>query len=438
MDVSVILPVVNERENLAQLIPRLKAVLEREALSYEIVVVDGNSTDGTRETALAMGARVVPERRRGYAGAMMTGFSEARGDYLLTLDADLSHDPDFFPRMWRARTRGDIVIASRYVRGGVSYNSLVRGKLSDLLNWTFRHALGIPVGDLSSGFRLYRREAVGHIEIESRNFEMQEEVLAKAWTNGFSIVEIPFTYFPRAAGTSHARILKFGIDLARCALKLRRLRNSPASADYDERAFYSLNPLERRWQRRRHRIIVGWARGAGRVLDAGCGSSVIAQSLNNAVAMDSNLAKLRFLRRYEIALVRGAAMELPFRDGSFDCLVTARTLERLPRDEKLFTEMRRVLKPDGTLIVGTLDHSAPGWRAARPLQKLLVPDGFGQCTTRYTRAEIEEILLRHGFALQESEYVAGVELILKCRKVGIGGNAAVAAPTEPCAPPGAA
>ena len=437
MDVSVILPVVNERENLSELIPRLKAVLEREALSYEIVVIDGNSTDGTREAASAMGARVVPERRRGYAGAMMTGFAEAKGDYLLTLDADLSHDPDFFPRMWRARTRGDIVIASRYVRGGVTYNSFVRGKLSDLLNWTFRHALAIPVGDLSSGFRLYRREAVENVEIESRNFEMQEEVLARAYANGFSIVEIPFTYFPRVAGTSHARILHFGIDLARSAIKLRRLRNSPASADYEERAFYGPNPLERRWQRRRHQIIVGWARGAARVLDAGCGSSVIVQSLNNAVAMDPSAAKLRFLRRHGIPLVRGTAMALPFRDGSFDCLISSQVIERLPCDEKLFAEMRRVLKSDGTLILGTLDHSALGWRAALPLQKLLVPNGYGEHVTRYTRAQVEEILLRHGFAIQESEYVAGVELILKCRRVGIGANVAVATSAEPSARPSA-
>ncbi|WP_333650323.1 glycosyltransferase family 2 protein, partial [Candidatus Binatus sp.] len=95
MDVSVILPVVNEAENLRTLIPRLIALLDRERLTHEIVVVDGGSSDGTRETAEALGARVVAERRRGYAGAMETGFAEARGDYLLTLDADQSHDPDF-------------------------------------------------------------------------------------------------------------------------------------------------------------------------------------------------------------------------------------------------------------------------------------------------------------------------------------------------------
>ena len=95
MDISVILPVANEAENLRTLLPRLTALLDREHITHEIVVIDGNSTDGTRETAAALGARVVMERRRGYAGAMETGIAEARGDYLLTLDADQSHDPDF-------------------------------------------------------------------------------------------------------------------------------------------------------------------------------------------------------------------------------------------------------------------------------------------------------------------------------------------------------
>src|ERR1035437_2893253 len=101
MDVSVILPVVNEAENLRTLIPRLIAMLDRERLTHEIVEVDGGSSDGTRETAEALGARVVAERRRGSAGAMETGFAEARGYYLLTLDADQSHDPDFIVKMWR-------------------------------------------------------------------------------------------------------------------------------------------------------------------------------------------------------------------------------------------------------------------------------------------------------------------------------------------------
>src|ERR1700684_2165606 len=134
MDISVILPVANEAENLKALLPRLTALLDREHITHEIVVIDGNSTDGTRETAAALGARVVMERRRGYAGALETGIAEARGDYLLTLDADQSHDPDFVTKMWRARTRADIVVASRYVLGGGIFSPLVPPSLWWLLH----------------------------------------------------------------------------------------------------------------------------------------------------------------------------------------------------------------------------------------------------------------------------------------------------------------
>src|ERR1700722_12614508 len=119
MDISVILPVMNEAENLRTLLPRLITVLDREHINYEIIVIDGPSTDGTREVAEQSGARVVGERRRGYAGALVTGIEEARGDYLLTLDADQSHDPDFVVKMWRARQSADIEVASRHaLRGG--------------------------------------------------------------------------------------------------------------------------------------------------------------------------------------------------------------------------------------------------------------------------------------------------------------------------------
>src|SRR5579862_2324886 len=105
MDMSVILPVMNEAENLRVLIPRLIALLDREHITHEIIVIDGPSTDGTSEVARELGARVVGERKRGYAGALETGIAEAQGDYVLTLDADQSHDPDFVVKMWHARTR---------------------------------------------------------------------------------------------------------------------------------------------------------------------------------------------------------------------------------------------------------------------------------------------------------------------------------------------
>jgi len=418
MDISVVLPVMNEGANLSILLPKMKATLEREKLSYEILVIDGNSTDNTREVAAEHGARVMPERRRGYSGALLTGLAEAKGDYLLTLDADLSHEPEFVPRMWRARTRGDIVIASRYTRGGVAYSGFFRRKLSDFLNFALRRVLSLPAGDVSSGFRLYRREAAQQdLNLESQNFEIQEEILAKAYAKGFTITEVPFVYFPRGSGASHARVFKFGIDLFKSAIKLWKIRNSLDSADYDERAFYSIIPIQRYWQRRRHEIILLWARGHERVLDAGCGSSVIVQSLNSAVGMDLLFPKLRFLRQYGIPLAQGSVFALPFKDNSFDCLISSEVIEHVSYDDSLFAEMRRVLKDDGMLILGTPDYATLGWRIIEPIYGWIIPGGYhDEHITHYTQSTLSDLVQRHGFEVEATAYVGGSEMILRCRK----------------------
>jgi dolichol-phosphate mannosyltransferase len=417
MDVSVILPVVNESDNLRQLLPRLKDVMEREGVSFEIIVVDGGSTDATLQTATALGARGVAERRCGYAGALETGFAEAHGDYLITLDADLSHEPAFAAKLWRTRSEADIVIASRYIRGGAAYAGTMRVWLSRLLNLWMRRVLSMPVRDLSSGFRLYRREVLKDINLVGRNFEVIEELLVKAYALGYRLCEVPFTYFPRESGRSHARLLRFGLDLIRSNLSLWKLRNSINSADYDERAFYSLIPIQRYWQRRRHRVATSWARGAERVLDIGCGSSVIIQSLNNAVGMDISIGKLRFLRRRGIELVRGSAFALPYRNGAFDCLINSQVIEHIPYDDVLFSEMERVLRPGGLLIIGTPDYDTLGWRIIEPVYGALLPGGYrDEHITHYTRERLNDILVQKGFVHEETTYIARSELIMKFRK----------------------
>jgi dolichol-phosphate mannosyltransferase len=411
MDISVILPVVNERDNLRILIPRLQALLEREKLTYEIVVIDGNSTDGTRETADSLGARVVGEHRRGYAGALETGFAEASGDFLLTLDADLSHDPDFVPKMWRARERADIVIASRYVRGGVTYTHWIRRSTSWFLNFALSRMLALPVLDVSSGYRLYRREAVQGMELESRNFEAQEEILVRAYINGFSVGEVPLVYFPRGAGRSHARLLSFGVDIARCALRMRKLRNLPDAADYDERAFYSLAPAARRRNRRRHEITVSWARGCGRILDVGCGSSLVVQSLNYVIGLDRNLAKLRYLRHQGMPLVQGASARLPFRAGVFDCLICSDVTIEHSFDESLFGEMRRVLRLGGTLIIGASGITPSA--ASNAQEK----SNVAGAAANFSPQRLTEIMMHNGFGVEEVAHPAKGEMIMRCRKI---------------------
>src|SRR3954453_19894981 len=94
LDLTVLLPVLNERDNLAALLPRLATVLRRIDCKSEGGVVDGGSGDGTVPLARSLGARVFVQRSPGYGGALREGFSEAKGPYIVTCDADLSHDPD--------------------------------------------------------------------------------------------------------------------------------------------------------------------------------------------------------------------------------------------------------------------------------------------------------------------------------------------------------
>jgi len=419
IDLSVLIPVINERDNLVALLPRLHRVIAHLGCTSEVLVVDGGSRDGTVEAAEGLGSRVLVQRAPGYGGALREGFAAVSGAYVLTLDADLSHDPDFIIKLWRARDRADVVIASRYVKGGVAYMPLSRKLLSRILNRFFALGLGLPVRDMSSGFRLYRASALAGLGLEGRNFDILEEVLVKAYAAGWQVAEIPFTYYPRDAGSSHARVIAFGLDLLRAFRRLWRLRNSIESADYDERAFYSRIPLQRYWQRQRHRIITAMARGAGRTLDVGCGSSVILQSLNYAVGTDILASKLRYMRQYGVPLVRGSIAALPIRDASFDCVVCSQVIEHLPADPTMFDELTRVLRPGGLLVLGTPDYDTIGWRTIEPLYGWFAPGGYkDEHITHYTFASLTELAARYELEIVEHAYVFRSELILAMRKRG--------------------
>lgn len=419
VDLTVLIPVLNERDNIVALLPRLQAILKELGCTHEILVVDGGSKDGTAEAAAREGVRVLRQRGPGYGGALREGFAAATGEYILTLDADLSHDPDFINKLWHQRESSDVVIASRYVKGGVAYMPFHRKLLSGILNRFFAIGLSLPVRDLSSGFRLYRSPVVKGLDLDGTNFDVLEEILVKAFADGWTIREIPFTYYPRERGTSNARIVAFGIDLLKAFFRLWTLRASIESADYDERAFYSIIPLQRYWQRRRHHIITAMARGAGRTLDVGCGSSVILQSLNHAVGLDVLPNKLRYMRQYGVPLVRGSVMALPMHDETFDCVVCSQVIEHIPDDPVILQELLRVLRPGGLLVLGTPDYSTVGWRTIEPLYGFFAPGGYkDEHITHFTLAGLTEIARQHGLTILETAYVFRSELILAMRKAG--------------------
>ncbi len=227
MQLSIVLPAWNEAPNLELLLPRLKNYLEKDNISYEIIVVDGGSTDQSRQVATTNGAHFVKQTERGYGGALMTGFAMAKGDYVATLDADGSHPPETLLEMWHARSTADIFIGSRYILGGASDADWFRQFLSWILNGVYRITLGLPVRDVSSGFRLYSRHCL-KLRVEARDFEFLEELLAKQYYLKCKIREVPFHYKPRAFGTSHARLFVFGKLYLKSIARIRRERGQVA------------------------------------------------------------------------------------------------------------------------------------------------------------------------------------------------------------------
>ncbi|HVG33012.1 MAG TPA: glycosyltransferase [Pyrinomonadaceae bacterium] len=223
-DIAIVIPVLNERENLLRLLPLLKDALDEMHLSGEIIVADGGSVDGSQETAEQFGASVIVQHEKGFGGALQAGFAAAKAPYIVTMDADLSHRPDFLPTFWRERETAELLIASRFVEGGRADLSRFRLMLSRVLSLAYRRALGLQVLDLSSGFRMYRSGILDWRLLQAHDFDVQPEILFRIHARGFRIREVPFHYMERNYGKSHARLFRFGWSFSKTLFRMWRLR----------------------------------------------------------------------------------------------------------------------------------------------------------------------------------------------------------------------
>ena len=134
VELAVVLPCLNEADNLRSLLPKVRQVLEDIRASHRIYVIDGGSTDDTVGVAHALGAVVIPQRGNGYGGAIRTAFEDINARWLLTMDADFSHHPVFIKYLFARRHEGEIIIASRYAAQGYAEMPWTRKFLSYTLN----------------------------------------------------------------------------------------------------------------------------------------------------------------------------------------------------------------------------------------------------------------------------------------------------------------
>jgi dolichol-phosphate mannosyltransferase len=207
----IVIPTYNERENLRPLLSQVFA----QGLPTEVLIIDDNSPDGTGAMADELAAadpRVHVMHRGGKMGlgsAYVAGFSyalERDYDAVFEMDADFSHNPDSLPEFLRELETADLVVGSRYLHGVTVVNwPLKRLILSYGANVYSRVITGIPIKDLTGGYKCFRRRVLESLDlsrVKSDGYGFQIEINYKAWRKGFRIKEIPILFVDRRAGES--------------------------------------------------------------------------------------------------------------------------------------------------------------------------------------------------------------------------------------------
>jgi dolichol-phosphate mannosyltransferase len=224
---ALIIPTLNEAENIGGLIDHVRRVLDPLNIAYEIVVVDDDSKDGTGDVVNALSAQdkrvrlVVRKGQRGLSGAILYGWKNTDADVLGVMDADLQHPPEVLPKLVAAIERGrDVAIGSRYIPGGGtgSWNP-VRKLLSAAAVWVTwpLQPHNVRVNDPMSGFFMVRRHSVENVEFQATGFKLLLDVLVRGQIQ--SAEEVPFAFGLRYKGASKAN-LKVGWDYARLLARL--------------------------------------------------------------------------------------------------------------------------------------------------------------------------------------------------------------------------
>lgn len=213
VNLSVVMPAYEEAANLAKLLPRLHLALAAITSDYEILVVDTHEPrDETPDVCERHDARYVA-RQPGdtYGDAVRSGISAATGEWVILMDSDGSHPPEFVKSLYEQRAKKSVIIASRYIRGGGTQDRFILRLMSRTLNVIYSTVLGLKCRDVSNSFRLYDGEEVRQLRLRCQNFDIVEEVLVKLkkQTPSTQLIEVPFQFQKRDEGVTKRNLAAF-------------------------------------------------------------------------------------------------------------------------------------------------------------------------------------------------------------------------------------
>lgn len=200
MNLSVLIPVYNEKNTILEVIKRVMAT----GLVYEIVVVDDGSTDGTRDLLKQYDGHatvkvILHQKNAGKGAALRTAIQSATGEIMLIQDADLEYDPDAYPTLLKPILDGkaDVVYGSRFLgaphRAILFWNMVANKLLTMMTNILYNTILS----DMETGYKVFKREVVADMKLRANRFDFEPEFTAKILKKGVRVFDVPITFNPR-------------------------------------------------------------------------------------------------------------------------------------------------------------------------------------------------------------------------------------------------
>ncbi|MCS7184978.1 MAG: glycosyltransferase [bacterium] len=344
---SIIIPTYNESKNIKELIMKIFEVLKDE--DYEVIVVDDNSPDGTYKVVCESAKRnprvkpILRKHIRGLSSAVLDGMKKSKGEKIVVMDADLSHDPVVIPQIITALDLYEVVVCSRRVKGGGAEKwPLYRRLISSIANFLVKTLVGVKIKDTMSGFFGIRRNTLFKVidKVNPRGYKILLEILVRL--KNPNIIEIPFIFRDRKQGYSKLTMyvaIQFLDMLFDFIFKFSIIDSL--------RKFYHYNRYKFA------KKLLGNVNGLH--LDAGCGSP--AEKIEdgafikflgiNSIGVD--IKKCEGIKRFVVADV----CSLPFKSEIFSAITALEVIEHVYDAEKFIKELNRVAKKSATIILST-------------------------------------------------------------------------------------
>lgn len=231
--ISVILPTYNEKENIVQLVKEIaENLIGNGNKNYEIIIVDDNSPDGTSEEVTKYKNHdkntklITRKEERGLASAIKTGINNSIGEYIIIMDTDLSHPPEYLGTLISTikETGVDAVIASRYIKGGSMNSNKFKYLLSKAMNLLLGIILNLNIKDLTGGFFIIKKSLLEKVNLDKVFIGYGDyffRLFYELKKINHTFKEIPFNYVGRKKGKSKTRTFSMGLDYLKTMISLR-------------------------------------------------------------------------------------------------------------------------------------------------------------------------------------------------------------------------